>query len=183
MLHLRLLQRARTWGWVLVLACSPALAHAQAAAPEYALKAALLLKLPRFVYVPGLADDAPATLCVLGDNPFGATLQDLARQPIDGRQILVRPLRAGAPADGCNFVFIARSQQAELAQTLQALAGAAVVTVSDLGGFARAGGMVELARDARDDARLRIALNPQAARAQGVGFNAQLLRLATVVEP
>ena len=60
---------------------------------------------------------------------------------------------------------------------------AQVVTVSDIDGFARAGGMVELAQNPDGSGALSILINRRAAQEQRVQFNAQLLRLATIVEP
>jgi hypothetical protein len=55
-----------------------------------------------------------------------------------------------------------------------------VVTVSDIPGFAKAGGMVELTVSGE---HVGVMLNRRAAQKQGLEFNAQLLRLARVVEP
>ena len=66
---------------------------------------------------------------------------------------------------------------------LRQLGRAQVVTVSDIDGFARAGGMVELAVNPEGGNLLNILINRKAAQAQNIQFNAQLLRLARVVEP
>ena len=67
--------------------------------------------------------------------------------------------------------------------TRRQLGRAQVVTVSDIDGFARAGGMVELAVNPEGGNLLNILINRKAAQAQNIQFNAQLLRLARVVEP
>ncbi len=53
------------------------------------------------------------------------------------------------------------------------------MTVSDIPGFARAGGMIELPLEGE---RVAIVLNRRAAQSRGIEFNAQLLRLARVIE-
>lgn len=151
--------------------------------PEYAVKSALLFKLPRFVYLPRLEGATRITLCVLGKNPFGGALQRLAQAPIDGRSVHLRQPDSAAQALDCDFAFIARSEAEHLRRTLQKLGEAQVVTVSDIEGFARAGGMVELALNPEGGDSLDILINRRAAREHNIDFNAQLLRLARIVEP
>jgi len=55
-----------------------------------------------------------------------------------------------------------------------------VITVSDIAGFARAGGMIELPLEGE---RVGIVINRRTAQKKGFEFNAQLLRLARVIEP
>lgn len=150
--------------------------------PEYALKAALLFKLPPFVYRPEMAPGEPISMCLLGSNPFGSTLERLAQTPIDGRAVKVERLEDGREAANCHFVFVSRSEAGELDSVLRRLARHPVVTVSDIEGFARAGGMVELALGTEGSA-ITILINRQAGQKQGIEFNAQLLRLARMVTP
>ncbi len=168
----------------LLLALLASGARAQTApVPEYAVKSALLFKLPRFVYLPRLEGGTRISLCVLGRNPFGAALEKLAQTPIDGRSVQLRQPEGAAQALDCDFAFIARSEAAHLKATLQKLGEAPVVTVSDIDGFARAGGMVELALNPDGGDSLSILINRKAAQAHNIQFNAQLLRLARIVEP
>lgn len=158
-----------------------------------AIKAAMLLKLPRFVYYPNADSEEPVRLCVLGQHPFDGVLERLVQQPIDGRKVELphqpelgnlEPWLASAPQGQlCDFLFIAAHYAEHLPGILQVLEKRPIVTVSDIVGFAQAGGMLELAPNPQDPQRLAIFVNPAAAAAQGIRFNAQLLRLATVVKP
>jgi hypothetical protein len=149
---------------------------------EYALKSALLFKLPQFVYRPELDRSAPLSICVLGNNPFGNLLERLAQAPVDGRPVRTVRLEGLREASACEFVFISRSEANGLDGVLRRLGSYPVVTVSDIEGFARLGGMVELALGDEGSA-IRILINRRAAQRQSIEFNAQLLRLAKVVEP
>ncbi len=169
----------------LLLVLAPLAARAQAAAgavSEYAVKSALLFKLPRFVYLPRFEGGTSVTLCVLGQNPFGGALEKLAQTPIDGRAVQVRKLASAGEAGECDFVFVAASEAAHLKATLDKLGEQPVVTVSDIEGFASAGGMVEFAVNKDGGGSLAVLINRKAAQAQSVKFNAQLLRLARIVE-
>ena len=149
----------------LLLMLAPLAARAQATAgavSEYAVKSALLFKLPRFVYLPRLGGGTQITLCVLGKNPFGGALDRLAQTPIDGRRVQVLMHDKASQTLDCDFVFVARSEAAQLRATLTQLEEAPVVTVSDIEGFARAGGgiraSVSALRNASEDALLRQSL-------------------------
>jgi hypothetical protein len=157
--------------------------HAQGAlVSEYAVKSTLLFRLPQFVYRPGQAREPLIDICLLGSNPFGGALEKLAQLSIDGRAVrYLKPANA-VEAASCAFVFISRSEAGNLDAILRRLGGGPVVTVSDIDGFARAGGMVEFALGGEGTA-VNILINRKAAQRQSIEFNAQLLRLAKVVEP
>ncbi|HAG76909.1 MAG TPA: DUF4154 domain-containing protein [Thauera sp.] len=164
-----------------VTAALPARAQTPAAAPEQALKAVLFYKLPLFTYrAPGVRHDT-VLLCHLGRSPLEQTLVSLAEAPVEGLASKLRLLRSTHEARDCNFIFIARSEADRVAAVLAELNRPGLVTVSDIPGFARSGGMVELGvRERREG--LSIIINRVASRKAGVEFMAQLLRLAEVID-
>jgi hypothetical protein len=165
----------------LALALTGLPARAQQAVSEYSMKAVLLFRLPQFVYWPDNDGQAPRLmLCLAGENPFGNALDRLARERVGGRPVEIVQLAALGDDIQCDYIFISRSESAAVDALLRKLAGRRTVTVSDIPGFARAGGMVELTLS---DGRVGVALNRRAAQRQGLEFSAQLLRLAKVVEP
>jgi len=71
---------ARAAGFLAVLWCS--LASGAAPAPEYQVKAAYLFNFGQFVEWPPevwTTPNAPFAICVVGDDPFGRTLDDVVR--------------------------------------------------------------------------------------------------------
>lgn len=180
----RLPGRLRRLGVLLVLASvflGQAARAEQGAVSEYGLKAVLLYKLPQFVYWPETAKTQGRLIfCIAGANPFGNALERLAREPVDGRSAEVINLVAIGDNINCDFIFVSRSEAASMDMILRKLAGKRMVTVSDIPGFAKAGGMVELTVDGD---RVGVTLNRKAAQKHGLEFNAQLLRLAKVLEP
>ncbi|GAB1392748.1 hypothetical protein MASR1M60_09110 [Rhodocyclaceae bacterium] len=166
--------------WLLVLlVIAPVMAQPVS---EYALKSALLFKLPQFVYRQEMDRSVPLSICVLGSNPFGSALERLAQNSLDGRAVRTVRLDGAREAAACDLVFISRSEAGGLDGILRRIGGFPVLTVSDIEGFARSGGMVELALGSEGTA-INILINRRAAQRQGIEFNAQLLRLAKVVEP
>jgi hypothetical protein len=161
--------------WLCLGACSPVTAQS-ADVSEYGMKAVLFYRLSQFVYWP-VADKAPSPLilCVVGKNPFGALINQLSQ---NGANIEVR-LGAGDPS-ACHLLFISRSEAGNLDSWLSRTESKQIVTVSDIPGFARAGGMIELPLEGE---RVSIVINRRTAQKKGLEFNAQLLRLARIVEP
>lgn len=175
----------RSWRWgalfALMLQGGGLSAYAeQATISEYGLKAVLLFKLPQFVYLPDVSSPKNnLVFCVLGNNPFGKNLDRLAREPIDARAVEFVNLAAIGDISHCDFIFVSLSESASVETIIRKLAGRRIVTVSDIPGFAKAGGMVEFTLNG---GHVGVALNRKAAQKQGLEFNAQLLRLAKVVE-
>lgn len=157
-------------------------ARAQTAPSLLAVKAALLFKLPRFAYWPQ-QQDAPVQLCIWGNHPFGDALQTLAQAPIEGRSVALHYPDNAAQVQICQLLFIPDTpdNRDKLLPTLQALESFPVLTVSDIPQFAQQGGVVELAAHPQDPNKLQIMINQNAAHGQGIKFNAQLLRLATLL--
>lgn len=167
-------------------------ARAQAPAPavsEQALKAVLFYKLPLFTYRERDVRGGVLTLCTLGRTQLDDALQNLAESEAreqansqaDGLSRRFHGLPGVEQIGECAFVFVGRSEAARLGPLLAELARPGLVTVSDIRGFARAGGMVELAVRGRGEG-LAIVINRRAARDAGVQFMAQLLRLAEVID-
>lgn len=145
------------------------------------LKAVLLFKLPMFVYRGEEATSGAVEICIFGLSGLESGLQQLAGRAAPERPVTVRPWSLGEPLQACTLLFISRSEAAALRAVLdEAAAVPGLVTVSDIVGFAEAGGMVQFGMNAGDNT-LSITINRQAARAQGVESNAQLLRLARTI--
>ena len=151
------------------------LARAQAIS-EYGMKAVLFYRLSQFVYWP--SDEktpTPLILCVVGKNPFGTSLAQL-NQGVGGIDVRIAP----SDPNACHLLFISRSESGNLDGWLSRTEGRRIVTVSDIAGFARAGGMIELPVEGE---RVGIVINRKTAQKTSIEFNAQLLRLARVIEP
>jgi hypothetical protein len=151
-------------------------------ASEAAVKAVLLFKLPQFAYVPGLDKAEAPGICILGNDSLGRAVEKLAQASAASRGTTVRQLGSAGDSVGCNFVYIGRGEADNLTQSLRQLDSAPLVTVSDIPGFASAGGMVEFAPHP-ERSGVQILINRRAASRQGIEFNAQLLRLAKIIEP
>jgi YfiR/HmsC-like len=155
--------------------------NAQAALPEYEVKAAIIYKISRFVTWPAAQEgNRPFNLCVLGNDPFESALDVLTGQTIKSQKIAVLRLPELAPATvNCDIAFISAAAIKKLPEILTALKGHAILTISDSPGFARSGGMFGLVT--RDN-KIVFEINIAATRAAGIEISSQLLQLATIID-
>jgi hypothetical protein len=163
---------------------APGAAAQSAGALEAAVKANYLYKLGPFVGWPAGAFGTPASpfnVCVLGEDPFGRVLDEaVTGQAVGGHPIGVhRPATAVAAAAACHVVYVGRLRGAGVADALRALRGAPVLTVTD----ARTGGAGGMVHFVLRDGRVRFALDPRAARANGLTFSSKLQALAIPPDP
>lgn len=155
------------------------------AAPTPAqVEAVFLFNFSQFVDWPPqafLAPDAPIVIGVLGEDPFGATLDEVVRgELVKGRALVVRRFQRIEQLTDCQIFFISRTERSRLAPILAILKGRGILTVSDLEEFARAGGMI---RFVLMDSKIRLRVNLEAAKSAGLTLSSKLLRPAQIVSP
>ncbi len=78
----------------------------------------------------------------------------------------------------CQLLYIPASAEAQVKEILQLVDGYPVLTVSDMDSFLELGGMIALEIQHN---HIRFAVNRGQAEKTGITFNAQMLKLATLV--
>jgi len=150
---------------------------------EYQVKAAFLLNFTRFVGWPEaafVAPDAPITICVIGQDPFGDILdRTIEGESVDNHRIRARRLPPNAELQSCHILFISGSERDRYAQIVSRLRGSSVLTVSELPGFADGGGMIEFVVE---KGKARFYINAATAGAVGLKLSSRLLRVAKEVK-
>ncbi|MER2514155.1 MAG: YfiR family protein [Nitrosomonas ureae] len=149
---------------------------------EYAIKAAYLYNFAKFVEWPtaSFADaQAPLTICVAGNSPFGSALEAVAGKRVAAHPVEVRYLPTPTRIEQCHIAFLSRTEQPRLKPLLAQLAGRPVLTVSDISDFAQGGGMIGLVEA---EQRIHFNINLDAARQADLKLSSQLLKLATIVD-
>lgn len=144
---------------------------------ESKLKVAFMVNFAKFITWPqATSTNAPFQLAILGNDLPRAAMQGLEDKTINGRKIQWRFL-AAASEDLLRdqVVLVGRSQQRHMEVVVKACAGKPVVTVSDIEGFAEAGGIFEFRIR---DGRLGFIINNSKARENGLQISASLLNLA-----
>ena len=163
-------------------AFGPAVAQAQAAAPEYDVKALFLFNFTKFVEWPQAAftdEHSPLKLCVLGENPFAKAVKVLADEEVGGRKLTFQHLESGNSLETCHVLFISRSERDRLPQILAGLHNAPVLTVSEMPAFIEQGGMINFILEG---SKVRFDINQEAAERAGLKISSRLLALAKHVK-
>ena len=163
-------------GWLLGLLLAFTHMPGQAAGElEAKIKAAYVFHVLKFVDWPQ-AGNEPLRLCVTGTDAVAQLLTELS-----GKQIKDRSLRVdtdpGSDLFTCNALFIGRSER-RWHDILGRLRGS-ILTISDVDGFAAAGGIVGFFSDS---GRIKLDINPDAARQANLKISAKLLELARTVQ-
>ncbi len=150
-------------------------------ASEYQVKAVFLFNFAQFVDWPAEAfpaPDTPLVICVLGDDPFGAALDQTVRdEHMGSRRFQVRRYRSVDEITICHILFISRSE-ARPEVILATLKRRPILTVSDADAFAERGGMIRFVTDRN---RIRLQLNLAATEAAHLTISSKLLRVAEVI--
>lgn len=157
----------RFLGLLLPFAICAAPLRAETPAAEYASKAASLALFPDYVKWPATAD-APITIGIFGDDPFGGALDKL------------NPKRSRRLDDlkGCRIIFVTKSEGENVDAILASLGGEGVLTVGESEGFAKQGGVIGFVIEGN---KVRFEINTGAARRAGLGIDLRLLKLAVRV--
>jgi len=184
----RVFERARLallWAaFALLLSTSPCgVAEAQSkVATEYEVKAAFLYNFAKFIEWPESSfhdPQSPLTICVLGSDPFGRTLDDaLQGKTIGNRPVALERFKNPAQARQCHIAFVSSSEARRLPEIEDQLRGASVLLVGESDGFAEAGGVLQFALQ---DNRMRFVINTDAAQRADLKVSSKLLALAEVV--
>jgi len=130
---------------------------------------------------------------LLGEDPFGAALDQLAGKIVKGRSIVIVRftdsgetcvLPAGTSLIDCpaftdtQLLFISRSERDRIGPILARLKGRSVMTVSDMQQFADGGGMIGFTIS---NGVLRYRINPDAVRAANIELDLELASLGEIV--
>lgn len=169
-------RRAAALAW---MCAALALGDSIPAAPAAETKAALIIKIGKFVHWPDSAfanSRGALQLCVVGAAAGDNTIDSLQGTKLQDRVIAVSHVaELEQQALQCQIVFISKSERERLAALLSALAKRPVLTLSDLEGFVAQGGMIGFSVT---NGKADLEINRAASARAGVTIGAQLLQIA-----
>ena len=99
-------------------------------------------------------------------------------QKVQGRSLVIRKERIGDDLRRCHVLFVSLSEREHAARILASVQAAGVLTVSDIEGFAEAGGVMQFVTE---EDRVRFLVNLDAATQARLRLSAKLLALASVI--
>jgi hypothetical protein len=151
---------------------------------EYQVKAVFLFNFTQFVEWPAQVFQTPQTpieIGILGQDPFGSYLdQTIAGEKVNGRSLIVRRYHGIDEIKTCHILFISKAEAANIGEIISALKDRNILTVSDAANFIQEGGMV---RFITVNNKIKLQVNPEAAKAAGLAISSKLLTLAEIVTP
>lgn len=149
---------------------------------EYEVKAAYLYNFGRFIEWPA---DSPLSktnsflYCVLGQDPFGPALDSiLAGETVQGKSAAAKRISRPEDALDCHVLFVSASEEPHLKGILDTIDSKGVVTVSDIPGFSRRGGMIQFVSEGD---RIRFEVNLTVAQDARLTLRSELLKVAAAV--
>src|SRR3954462_1180404 len=125
-------------------ATSPAAAQTATAS---SLRSAFLFNFAKFTQWPAeaLPPAAPLVICILGDPPVAAELEQSSRnQILEGHRIVVWKGLGEGPPQSCHVLYVAAALERQVQALLDTVRNAPVLTVGESALFAEAGGSVQL---------------------------------------
>jgi hypothetical protein len=160
--------------------------YAQPSGPgfdEYQVKAAFLYNFAKFVEWPPGTFASPADpigICIAGENPFGSTLENMVQgKKVGGRAFVVRRLPDTEQAKSCQILFIGAGDWKRVRGLLDALKGAAVLTVGETDDFTSLGGVIAFQLQGP---RVRIQISLESAERAKLRISSKLLSLAQIAK-
>ncbi len=161
--------------WLLLLAWSTP-GPGIAAGADPAMTIGFLYNIARFTDWPAGSRESQLTLCMMGDTEaLSQGLTGFEGRTLSGREWKVRHMSRLGELNGCNILFIAKSEERYLAGILPGAHARNVLTVSDIDAFAELGGIVGLSGN---DDKIEFDINTAAARHAGLRISSQVLKLA-----
>lgn len=165
----------------ILLLLTGALQAADVSPSEYKLKAAFIYHFSQFVDWPAKAfpdANAPFVIGVLGENPFGADLE----QTVNGKSMGSHPLKVkefhslAEAQNNCHILFISSSEQSKLPEIVSGLGTAGILTVGEADNFGDAGGMIQFVIEG---GKMRFRINETITAKANLKVSAKLLSLAS----
>jgi hypothetical protein len=154
-------------------------------AEEYQVKAVFLFNFSSFITWPAAAftsSNAPFLICILGQDPFQTELDlTVEGEKIAGRPVMVRRMDTLNEINACQILFVSQSQSNQLTNILTYLKyqHRPILTVSDIEGFVKQGGLIEFFKHGK---KVRFMIDHEAAKKTGLSVSGNLLSIAEVVD-
>lgn len=157
-------------------------AQTKVTSPEYQVKAVFLFNFTQFVEWPDKilsTDNEPLIIGILGDDPFGAFLDETIKgETVNGHPLTVQRFTKIDQLTTCHVLFICQTEKKQLKDILLSVEHKNILTVSDINNFAKQGGII---RFVTENNKTRLRINLEAAKKEGLTISSKLLRLAEIV--
>lgn len=155
--------------------------YAVTVSDENRVKAAFVFNFIKFVEWPDASFKGPGAslnVCVWGTETDAASMMGLHRKTAKQRTLEVISVNSAALLGQCHVLFLTQSSRDTFKTVLRSIADRKILSVSDIGGFARNGGLIGLFKS---DDQMRFAINVDATQRSGLRMSSQLLKFGKIV--
>ena len=148
---------------------------------EYKIKTVLLYRFTKFIeWTPESFSDNqdPLILTIIGNDPLSKAIDALHGKKVKGRKLLIKRITSIEDIDKSHIFYIAQSEKERLTEILQTTRELCVLTISDIKGFSKKGGIINFFMV---ENTVRFEINVAAAQEAGLEIKPSLIKLAKVV--
>jgi YfiR/HmsC-like len=168
---------------VLLGVASQASAQDSSASSEYLVKAGFIYNFAKLVEWPATAfaqPDSPIVIGIWGSDPFGPVIDRvLDGKKVNARGFVVKRLKSLNDLKDCHILFVSSSEVARLSDAIHLAKNMPVLTIGEMPGFARHGGIINLTLE---DNKIRFEVNVDAAKEADLSISSRLLALAKIIQ-
>jgi hypothetical protein len=174
--------------------CSGASSYVAAStkkASEYEIKAVYLYNFLLFATWPesdedgGEDDGEVGDICIgiVGKDPFGDGFSEIEGKVIKSlnKKLVIRrygTYKKGHGIEGCRLLFVCSSEKGKLIEIVKELKGSRTLTIADVDGFLKYGGMINLVKVKK---KIRWEVNRTPLKKANIQLSSQLLRSAVKI--
>jgi len=156
---------------------------------EYKVKALFLYNFVKYIEWPGeksVAQTHTANICIIGRDPFGSELDILKKASSAQLTFNVKRDISESEIPSCHVLFISTSEEGNVSSVLSRAKTHTVLTVSEIGGFADHGGIIEMVKTQENIGlftknKINLRINLKTAERENLRIDAQLLEIASEV--
>jgi hypothetical protein len=156
---------------------------------EYQVKAAFIYQFTKYVKWPGgmsLDSVNQMNICIWGSNPFGDALAIFDKASNAKLRINVIKSASAADLPKCHMLFVGKSAESGIASVIAQSSAHPILTISEVGGFAGKGGMIEMQTVEKSIGvfsrnNISLIINAKSAQKSSIQIDAQLLEIAQSV--
>lgn len=149
---------------------------------EYRIKAAFLYNFTKFVKWPEKAfanAASPIKICILGDSPFGTSLEAIENKTAAGRKFVIFEVKSVDDIDDCHVLFISNGSEKEFFNSIEHIQQKNILTVGDKQGLARKGSVINFIVV---NNKVQFEINTKSAERANLKISSQLLKIARIVK-
>jgi len=157
---------------------------------EYQVKAIFLYNFTRFakwpskpspvIIEPSADSTKPFVIGVIGKDPYGIYLDETVKgEKMNNRPIVIRRYNKVKEINNCQILFISKTETSGFKTILTDLKDKNTLTVSDIIGFSKNGGMIEFVKK---ENKISLRINNEAVTKANLQISSKLLGLAEIVK-